>query len=948
MARLMEHTTNHIVGLALQRLLPHHKVAAEHAPRRGDRGKKPDIDIQHGETRIVLEAKRDNQKWAASAAAARFAVLNPKPVVVGALSYSEEFSDENASEAIRAGAKFRFAFANSNAPESWDGAWRTGTVYDLAQAIRSPGDMGVGAADEVAEAVNRIKTELENFAKHYGSTAAAARNDILKALGIGEDDGGALRRAALIVINALMFYTALRKNEVRDRNNEIFRPRLISGKPPAEICGAWAEVRDCVNYGAILEIAEQMVREGGISRKMMANLQSCAEVALPLAQSGVDILGRIFHEVLEDAKPMAAFYTTIPGSVMMSELALAPDAWDGVDWARPESVGQLRICDPACGSGTLSSALAWKIRDNHLRAALSQAGWEKSDGGELRELQKRLVQDVMWGYDISRASVHMTATALGLISPEVDFRHSRVYVVRFGTTPWGKTRLGSLDYLAPDFNPLDGAGDHAIDEEERAVAPEPLDLCAMNPPFVSGRNNNQLFGFLKSESERRAAVKAFQKLGKKKVNGGRLFHTGRGQGPAFVSWGAHRVKPGGRLAMILPSTLAMGGGAEWSAARRTIEDNFNLDAIVVSKDPARPAFSDSANFSECMAFARKLRTGAKPSAAPALFVWLHKNPDKRENALATSREILAAAKGGKTHGDIAVGGKTVGRFARMPYRGQGAWFGVNFADARLAWAANQFAARGKLSPYADGTVPMIRLGDAATFGSHRTRSYMELETETKRLERSAARRYAIYYPKVQQENGIPKNENNHNLTEEPKCWVMPVPGQEEWIKNFYKAAGRLIVTASFPIDTSRRVACLVTERVQCVDYWPVTLKGETENRLKAMTLWMASSPSLLMTARTAVVTRCSWLKMGQGCLKHLPVLDLDKIGEDRVDALAACFDEFIESGMRLGQIRDVAGDGVRAELDGRVGRILGLGDLQPLRDALGNEPVITNRPVGAA
>ena len=945
----MEHTTNHIVGKALQRLLPHHSVAAERTPLPGDKGKKPDIDIRHGGARIVLEAKKDNKLWAARAAAARFAQLNPKPAIVGALSYSEEFSSPYAADAIRAGAQFEFAFANSNAPESWNGAWRTGTVYDLAQAIRSPGDMGVGARDEVAEAVSRIKTELKNFAAHYKTTGSAARKDIFSAIGADENDDGALQRAGLIVTNALMFYAALRDSKVRDQNGQIFHPRAVSGKPPADICGAWAEVRDCVNYGAILELAEQLVRQGGVTDKMMANLQSCAEIALPLARSGVDILGRIFHEVLENAKPMAAFYTTIPGSVMMAEIALDPDAWDGVDWASPESVGKLKVCDPACGSGTLSSALAWKIRDNHLRAAMSQKGWEKGGNGELRELQKRLVQDVMRGYDISRAAVHMTATALGLISPEVDFRHSRVYVVRLGLTPWGKARLGSLDYLDPDFNPLDGAGEHAAEEEERAERPEleSVDLCAMNPPFVSGRKGNEIFSHARGKEAQLKTQAAFRKLGKSFG-----FHPGRGLGPAFVALSAKLVKPGGRLAMILPSTLAMGGGKEWTTARETMEDNFNLDAFIVSKDPDRPAFSDSANFAECMAFARKLQADEKPSDKPALFVWLHENPGHREKALAASRRILEAAKGGKSHGDIAVGGKVVGKFARMPYRGQGAWFGVNFADARLAWAANQFAAHGKLSPYADGTVPMIRLGDAATFGSHRTRSYMELETEKKRMERSAARRYAVYYPKVQQENGIPKNENNHHLVEEPKCWVMPMPGEEKWIENYYKAAGRLIVTASFPIDTSRRVACLVTKRVQCVDYWPVTLTGETENRLKAMTLWMASSPSILMTARTAVVTRCSWLKMGQGCLKHLPVLDLEKIGEDRVDALAACFDEFVGSGMQLGKIREIAEDGVRAELDGRIARILGLGDLhgnlQPLRDALGNEPVITNRPVGAA
>ena len=939
----MEHTTNYIVGLALRRLLPHHEVTPEPRPRPGDRGKKPDIDIQYGDARIVLEAKRNNKTWAARAAANRFAELNPRPVIVGALSYPKEFSARNAAEAVRAGAALEFALANSAAPDSWNNAWRTGTVYDLAQAIRNPGDMGVGVRDEVGAAVSVMKTELKNFAGHYKSTAAAARKDILNAIGAREEDTGALQRAALIVTNALMFYAALRENEVRDMNEEIYHPRDVSGKPPIEICRAWVDVRKCVNYGAILDLAEQIVRQGGVTGKMMENLQSCAQTALPLARAGVDILGRIFHEVLEDAKPMAAFYTGIPGAVMMAEIALDPDAWPRVDWAKPESAGRLRVCDPACGSGTLSSALAWKIRDNHLRAAMSQKGWEKSNGGELRELQKRLVENVMRGYDISRASVHMTATALGLISPEVDFRRSGVYVVRLGPTPWGKkqVRLGSLDYLDPKFNPLADVGRRAVGEEERAPPPEPMDLCAMNPPFVSGRKGNEIFSHVRGKDAQAKTQRAFQQLGKKFG-----FHPGRGLGPAFVALGAKIIKPGGKLAMILPSTLAMGGGKEWTVARQTIEDNFNLDAVIVSKDPVRPAFSDSTNLSECMAFARKLRLNEKPSAKPALFVWLHENPDLREKALAVSRRILDAAKSGEANGDLVVGGKIAGQFARMPYRGQGAWFGVNFADARLAWAANEFAARGKLSPYADGEVPMIHLGDAAAFGSHRTRSYMELETEKKRIERSSARRYAVYYPKVQQENGIPATKDNHHLVEEPKCWVMPVRGEEKWIKNYYKKAGRLIVTASFPVYTSRRFACLVTKRVQCVDYWPVTLKNETETRLKAMTLWMASSPSILMTVRTAVVTNGSWLKMGQGCLKQLPVLDLEKIGKDKVNALAACFDEFIESGAQLGQIRDIAGDGVRAELDGHVARILGLGELQPLRDALGNEPVITNRPVG--
>ena len=185
----IEHTTNHYIELALKRLLPHHQISveAERTPKIGDQRKKPDINIQHGESRIVLEAKRDNKTQAARAAAARFADLNPKPVFVGALSYSEEFSDENAAEAIRAGAQFEFAFANSADPKAWSGAWRKGTVYDLAQAIRNPGDMGVGIPDEVADVVQRVRTELGNFAAYYKTTAAAARRDMLRALGSEEE-----------------------------------------------------------------------------------------------------------------------------------------------------------------------------------------------------------------------------------------------------------------------------------------------------------------------------------------------------------------------------------------------------------------------------------------------------------------------------------------------------------------------------------------------------------------------------------------------------------------------------------------------------------------------------------------------------------------------------------------------------------------------------------------
>ena len=944
----MEHITNHYVGLALQRLLPHHRVDAERAPRAGDRGKKPDIDIRHGDTRIVLEGKKDNKTWAARDAASRFGALNPKPAVVGALSYSPEFSDDNAPEAIRAGATFEFAFANSDAPDSWDGAWRTGTVYDLAQAIRNPGDMGVGVRDEVAKAAKDIRNNLHEVVTWFG-TGQGSRRGMAEVLKV-EDSDDAIRVGGLIVTNALMFYSALRgQNLVDKRDNKPVSFPPASGALPADICAAWDDVRKRVNYAAILELAGDVIRGGEMTATMLNKLQGCAQIALPMAQSGVDLLGRIFHEVLDNAKTKAAFYTGIPGSVMMSELALDPDAWENVDWANSESVGKLCVCDPSCGSGTLASALAWKIRDNYLRAALSQRGWEKQNGNGLRDLQKRLVEDVMWGYDISHAAVHMTATTLGLISPEVDFRHSRIFAVHIGPTPYSKPRLGSLNYLDEKFAEKEfkevsaAAGSHAVGEGEAIVPPPELDLCAMNPPFVSGRKGGKMFDFIKPESARKATVNAFKEMGEEQE-----FHTSRGQGPPFTVMGARKVRPGGRLAVILPSTFAMGFDAAWVESRKMIEDEFDLETFIVSKDPKFQGFSDSAKFSECMVIARKLKADEEPRDKPALFVSLHRNPEKREEALAVSRAIRESTQSGEDYGDIFVDNAKMGTYARLPYRGRPVWFGVNFADLQLAFTANQFAETGSLRPYADCKIPMRPLGEMVEkLGSNDLHRACQKWGSSPSLTRSA---YPCYWPAEHKRLSKIGHKDNFKLLEDPHCWVTPKPGKSHLADKFYQAAGPLVVSDSFRIQTSRRFASLMTAPVQSSCGVPIRLCNGAENRYKALAFWFASSPGIFMMARGVGVTSEAKVKVSHGHVRQIIVPDLDAIGEDRVDALAECFDRFVRSGKELDQMQRIAGDSVRAELDGQVARILGIGnvvgDLQLLRDALGNEPVITNRPVG--
>ena len=126
-----------------------------------------------------------------------------------------------------------------------------------------------------------------------------------------------------------------------------------------------------------------------------------------------DLLGRIFHRVLDTARYDGSYYTSTAASVLLTSLALREQ---DADWSDPNAIAALRICDPACGTGTLLMAAAERIRD--LRNA---AGRGTPEDEEVLDLM--VVEDVLWGYDSNLTATHMAASTVGMLSPATQFSH---------------------------------------------------------------------------------------------------------------------------------------------------------------------------------------------------------------------------------------------------------------------------------------------------------------------------------------------------------------------------------------------------------------------------------------------------------------------------------------------------------------------------------------------
>ncbi len=483
-------------------------------------------------------------------------------------------------------------------------SWKRDNISQLVSVIRKIPDQ-LGDPDEIA---NRLSFSLDRAVARLSESQKqdlAACLDLPAGKPTKIEPGYALtsrfnqaaKRAMLVVATAVMFHSQL------DKHRHIIKPRAFKGDWSPARASQCAESDDpigafsqawklwlAVDYKPIFDTARSALQALSGSHEFAAAVRVVARASLQVTRNIVglrhDLLGRIFHKVLDAARYDGSFYTTTAAATLLANLAIRDDL---IDWSDSGAIARLRITDPACGTGTLLMAAAERIRD------LTSAA------GNQAEVSRLLIEQVLTGYDVNLTATHLAATTLGLLSPTTTFERMKIFRALLGVDENNEAKLGSLEFLdagkdgQPRLLPWP-TGVEQIETQAEVAQAEAADLVIMNPPFTRDSLRHDQFSRAQERKLKAREKELFDKL----EGGIHRSHNGGG----FLALADKIAKnENATIAVVLPLV-----GATNYATREMriyLAKKFHIDTIVTSHDPTRIYFSENTSIGEMLLVCRR-------------------------------------------------------------------------------------------------------------------------------------------------------------------------------------------------------------------------------------------------------------------------------------------------------------------------------------------------------
>ena len=750
------------------------------------------------------------------------------------------------------------------------------------------------------------------------------------------------QKASICNISGLVLMNAMIFQEVLSESNKCVKSLqniLSETNPQNSFIKHWKYIVKEINYFPIFNVASKILscltsnKDVNNAIEVLATTaQRIVSMRAPLRH---DLMGRIYHRLLVEAKYLGTFYTSIPAATLLLKLALNPSKWNG-NWNNLDNLSEFRVADLACGTGTLLMSTADSITDNYIRQCA-----ESGNKVDLNKLNNILAEKILYGYDVLPSAIHLTASTVALRAPEITFTKMNLFNMELGGIHY---RLGSLEFLKDEkismIKDLFGSLSEVkqvtgkdLSDTASATIPK-LDLCVMNPPFTRSVGGNLLFGSL-PENERAKMQKELKRLVDELNISANIT---AGLGSVFTAIGDKYIKEGGRIALVLPKALI--SGVSWDKTRELIRHKYQLEYIIVSHDPTRWNFSESTSLSEVLLIARKKKKIKEENEHYVTILNLWHNPRTSFESLNIAKELthdsspMLSEQGAL---NISAGRNKYGEsiaFSWSELKGMFIWMlPCSFAQSDLIRTAYHLM-KGKLwfpGIKKQGTLTLCPLSKLGTFGPDRRDIHDGFDlSET-----------PTAYPSFMGHNSKEVNQ----LELQPNNYLSPLSKPKKGrslrrAEDLWSKSGRILIAERMRLNTMNLFAIRLQEKVLSNVWWTISLyeEIESEENEKILVLWLNSTLGVINFLANRSETEGAWIDFKKPVLNNMPVLDITLLSKKQKQSLVSTYNHI--SNQLISPLPEMDKDNIRQEIDEAISNALGLNKLTILRKLLAQEPVI--------
>ncbi len=750
---------------------------------------------------------------------------------------------------------------------------------------------------------------------------------------MSSEDLRTLRVASLTLANAMLFQELLSQKIKVKTLGQTASALHISN----ELEKQWKYIEKNIDFVPIFRVARDILLALPSTPETERSLRRLAQSAIKISQNRAalrhDLMGRIFHKLLSDAKYYGAFYTKIPSATLLLKLAVEKNNWSA-DWTDPESVGHIQVADLACGTGTLLKAAMAAMVDRNIEATIL-AGKKAHP----EKVHRHLIENSLWGFDVLSSAVHLAAAAIAMHDPDVAVKNMHLYALPLGGVA-PKQFLGSIDFaMGRTLNvqkTLIGASigpEEATTARKKEITVPLLNLCTMNPPFTRSVYNNLLFGTV-NETERADLQERLREvLDQNELSA----NITCGLGSVFIAVADNMMDENGVFALVLPKAVL--SGAAWEPTR-SIFRKYELQYVICSHEPDNWNFSESTELSETLLVLAKRK---KTESSNTVFVNLCNQPKTSIEALSIALEIQTKTPADLTATtgtcELFANGKKLGEMTQLTIQNfkQLSWaLPVAFAQTDLCRIAFHLSQKDIYLPHLGkvGTIKTKKLPDIAELGPDGRDIYDGFSLTPSQTMYPA---FWGYDANALRQITQASNQYLNPLTS-------PLQGRHLRDANLlWSRAGTLMLPKELWLTTSRVATFVLPTPALSNVFWPTkwrsndpALRVSMERRLA---LWFNSTLGLFSLLMQRQETRGAWVKFPKAWYNDLQVLDLDSLSSEKCLILDNLWSQI--QNCEFLPFPQMSNDPIRKRIDDAFSMVLGIPPLDELRNMLSREPMIS-------